>query len=147
MIGPEDGEVDSDYEPGVDEDDVALSDESDATKIQKALDELEGISLGSFAEEERVNNLAFAAVSLTINSSIAIHELPELDEKAKAAAVEGDATSIANTLEQCLMSLQPIIAPDESTNAFESVSPDMFNFKSLINLQFEHQRIQAKTGV
>lgn len=72
MIGPEDGEVDSDYEPGVDEDDVALSDESDATKIQKALDELEGISLGSFAEEERVNNLAFAAVSLTINGSIAM---------------------------------------------------------------------------
>jgi len=65
----------------------------------------------------------------------------------EAAAVEGDATSIANTLEQCLMSLQPIVAPDESTNAFESVSPDMFNFKSLVNLQFEHQRIQAKTGV
>jgi hypothetical protein len=45
------------------------------------------------------------------------------------------------------MSLQPIIASDESTNAFESVSPDMFNFKSLVNLRFEHQRIQAKTGV
>jgi hypothetical protein len=74
MIGPEEDEVDSDYEHGVDvdDDDVALSDESNAAKIQKALDELEGISLGSFAEEERVNNLAFAAVSLTINRSIAM---------------------------------------------------------------------------
>jgi hypothetical protein len=75
------------------------------------------------------------------------HGLPELDDDAQAAAVEGDATSIANTLEQCLTSLQPIVAPDESTNAFESVSPDMCNFESLINLRFDHQRIQAKTGV
>jgi hypothetical protein len=70
-IGASEEEVDSDYEDGVD-DDGAPFDESDGAKIQKALDELEGISLGSFAEEERVNNLAFAAVSLTINTSIAM---------------------------------------------------------------------------
>jgi hypothetical protein len=86
-------------------------------------------------------------VLTTSDDHVNSHELPEPDNSAQAAALEGDAASIANTLKQCLASLHPIVAPDESTNAFESVTPDMLNFKSLVDLRFDHQRIQAKTGV
>ncbi|KAF8239076.1 hypothetical protein L208DRAFT_1374952 [Tricholoma matsutake] len=48
-------EVNSDYEDGVDDDCGVPPEESDGAKIQKALDELEGVALGSFAEEERLD--------------------------------------------------------------------------------------------
>lgn len=111
---------------GVDDSDLPVSDESDAPKIQKASDELEGILLG---EEERVNNLAFAAVSTVRLQYVRIifcwtaHAyfwISSFHDNAQAAAVEGGATSIANTLEQCLI-LHPILALDEAMNTFESV--------------------------
>lgn len=66
---PPHSDVDSDYDSDVGSD--APDDEDrPAIQVEHALEHLEAVKLASFAEEDKVNNLAFAAVALAVQDSI-----------------------------------------------------------------------------
>lgn len=63
-------DVDSDYESCIGDDEDDDEGPSDSAQIQDALNSLEKVTLKSFAEEDRVNNLAHAAVALSVQDEM-----------------------------------------------------------------------------
>lgn len=59
-------EVDSDYDSCVGDPDSEDEDKSEAAQIQEALDFLETVPIKSYNEEDEINQLAFAAVALSV---------------------------------------------------------------------------------
>jgi hypothetical protein len=64
-----DEEFDSDYETCIDSSD-SEDEDCEGKQIQGALDKWELTSVKSFREEDIVNNLAFAAVALSVEDSM-----------------------------------------------------------------------------
>jgi hypothetical protein len=62
--------IDSDYENNVDEDEAQDEIISEERDISFVIDSLEKIKLASFDEEDKVNNLVYASVSLSVNDSM-----------------------------------------------------------------------------
>jgi hypothetical protein len=62
--------IDSDYDNDVDED--ALQNEiiSESRDMTFVIDSLEKVKMASFDEEDKVNNLVYASISLSVNDSI-----------------------------------------------------------------------------
>lgn len=62
--------IDSDYDNDVDED--ALQNEiiSESRDMAFVIDSLEKVKLASFEEEDKVNNLVYASISLSVNDSM-----------------------------------------------------------------------------
>lgn len=62
--------IDSDYENDVDEDAPQNEIVSESRDITFVIDSLEKVNLPSFDEEDKVNNLVYASVSLSVNDSM-----------------------------------------------------------------------------
>jgi hypothetical protein len=58
--------VDDDYESDVDDDQAGKENDPVAVELQKAMDHIENLDL-SFAVEDKVNTLSYAAIALTVN--------------------------------------------------------------------------------
>ena len=64
-------EIDSDYESCVGDWDPDDEEEpSEAAQVQNALNYLEKVSLDNFAQEDEVNNLACAAIALSVQDEM-----------------------------------------------------------------------------
>jgi len=69
----EEEEIDSDYESCVGDWEPDNDEPSEAAQVQEALNYLEKVSLHSFAQEDEVNNLACAAVALSVQDDMTMY--------------------------------------------------------------------------
>jgi hypothetical protein len=156
----------SDYDSCVgDPDSDSNDEESESAQIQKALDYLETVTVKLSREENRIDDLALAAVCLSVGDGMAMyvqqpentlqllscilfhsHELPEPDGEAMATVLSDKCAHVVSSIAACLV---PVNAPDEPTNVFDINSSDLsaLSFDKLMNLRRQHQTRQAATSI
>jgi hypothetical protein len=154
-------EFDSDYESCVGDPDSDGEEDNESAEVQRALDYLEKTITKSFREDDEINGLALAAVSLSVGDGLAMqvlsamrtkfvliwliyrHGLPELDANEMEKMISDERARISASLNACLA---PINAPDEPMNHFD-VDLSYLSFDKLVRLRLAHQTRQAATGV
>ncbi|TFK33481.1 hypothetical protein BDQ12DRAFT_670188 [Crucibulum laeve] len=135
--------VDSDYDSDVDVEYQHGNNPSEAALVLEAMEKAERFGNLSFVEEDEINRLSFAAISLSINDSLRIHELPELNGDQLQQSLRKEHSSIAYTLGHCLPA---VVMPEERCTVLDISGNEMLDFSTLINLRKDHQRLQAATG-
>ncbi|THH16946.1 hypothetical protein EW146_g3772 [Bondarzewia mesenterica] len=124
------------------ESEVGDEDEEPGTRqgIQEAMEWLEDeVTLPH--EDDQLNSLAYAAISLSVQDSMHIRGLPEC----QLDTYQSDAAMLGQILAGCL---SPINDPNERAHpATHQMEPASLNFKTLVELRMEHQTVQADKGV
>ncbi|KAF8150831.1 hypothetical protein B0H34DRAFT_801752 [Crassisporium funariophilum] len=103
--------MDSDYEDNIDDNKAEEEITSKSREVHKAIDHLESVKFGSFDEEDKVNNLTYAAVSVTVDETIEIQMLCEYDAKASQTKLREEALIIKHSMDKLWIPL--IILPEE----------------------------------
>ncbi|KAH6871091.1 hypothetical protein BKA70DRAFT_1489938 [Coprinopsis sp. MPI-PUGE-AT-0042] len=121
---------------------------SPAADIQVMFEELEDASVVSSKDADDINRLAFANVSLSIDDSMRIHELPEISAEDEASIAMGQRTDLEEVAALSRDVAAGVIIPDASTSPDahldEYLSTD---FSQLVTLRKLHQRKQAESGI
>ncbi|KAF8150852.1 hypothetical protein B0H34DRAFT_824720 [Crassisporium funariophilum] len=113
--------MDSDYEDNIDDNKAEEEITSKSREVHKAIDHLESVKFGSFDKEDKVNNLTYAAVSVTVDESIEIQMLCEYDAKASQTKLREEALIIKDSMNKLWIPL--IILPEEQSSSDEHDMP------------------------
>ncbi|THH18184.1 hypothetical protein EW146_g2755 [Bondarzewia mesenterica] len=124
------------------ESEVGDEDEEPGTRqgIQEAMEWLEDeVTLPH--EDDQLNSLAYAAISLSVQDSMHIRGLPEC----QLDTYQSDAAMLGQISAGCLSLVNDL--NERAHPATHQMEPASLNFKMLVELRMEHQTVQADKGV
>ncbi|KIJ91177.1 hypothetical protein K443DRAFT_115413 [Laccaria amethystina LaAM-08-1] len=122
-----------------------VDNEPESEDLQSAMDAAEACEASTEREEERLMDLRYARIALTIDEQINVCSLPEYNEEAQADALSEDAITIARFLADSLPAPNSVL--DKPTLPYLDLDMSGIDIQSLIDLRHAHQTKQAASGV
>ncbi|KAJ2912563.1 hypothetical protein MD484_g7863, partial [Candolleomyces efflorescens] len=139
--GPTTPNANDDYDDALEPESTSKAEDA-ATRIEERLEMMEEMVLTSSKDEEEVNRLAFAAVSLSLDDSMQIHSLPELSKDEQLS----EAQDLRKHLEDCLRVCSEDVVEVEAECDASLSNLTRNDFSTLVAHRRAHQRKQAETG-
>ncbi|OCH92999.1 hypothetical protein OBBRIDRAFT_863358 [Obba rivulosa] len=126
--------------------------ESDANELHQLLcDRERNMETGRLTKRQKdaLEHLTFAAVSLSIDDAMKIHDLPVIDDATYDDYLSQDSANIHNALITSTITIAPIEAEDEPEKPLGKgiLRTGDLDLSTLVHIRTQHQTLQAAKGV
>ncbi|PSR70772.1 hypothetical protein PHLCEN_2v13350, partial [Hermanssonia centrifuga] len=145
------GVIDSDWRDGDSDSESEFDEDGDcgdeAAHLDNLIYRMEEFNWCTEREEMKLSNLSFAAISLSIEDSVAIHNLPEWSEDEVSQVMKEAADAIAEALAGGNSSASQSSDIDLEAQVNSTCNGNDINLDELISIRRAHQTKQASKGV
>ncbi|THG99770.1 hypothetical protein EW026_g2653 [Hermanssonia centrifuga] len=145
------GVIDSDWRDGDSDSESEFDEDGDcgdeAAHLDNLIYRMEEFNRCTEREEMKLSNLSFAAISLSIEDSVAIHNLPEWSEDEVSQVMKEAADAIAEALAGGNSSASQSSDIDLEAQVNSTCNGNDINLDELISIRRAHQTKQASKGV